>query len=336
MKDISGSDAVGVLKFYKETNRFSARDFEDSLSKKFIGDDGNIMPEYSQFHSNCPVCNAKIEKSTLAFKKQGYKHWHCQSCESLFTNPSLNNKTIHREVYGTTPYPFLESVNSSLQIQFDKKRFTKALKKLQEKGMEFENKGVLDFGTGTGYFLESCKDFGFKTLLGNDLLNSAVSIANNKYKLENVFLKDGLCDFDRITDEIGLISMWEFIDHINKPFLFLNKLLKRVHSGTYIIISMRNSDSLAAKILQEKCNMFLGHAHFNFWSNKAVEKLIDRPDLELIERYQYISEREVICNYLNYCAPYSTSDNNFDLIPSSEEIINKNQAYKHVIILQKK
>ena len=115
----------------------------------------------------------------------------------------------------------------------------------------------------------------------------------------------------------------------------MDKLLKKINIGTYIIVSVRNSDSIAAKVLHEKCNMFLGHAHYNFWSNKAVNKLIKRPNLKLLDNYQYISEREVVCNYLNYASPYSSSNNNSDLIPSSEEILKSKQGYKHVVILQK-
>lgn len=335
MKDLSGSDSIGVSKFYKETNRFSARDFEDSLSKKFINKKGSIKQKYFKKHTKCPICNTSIDQSILAFDKQGYKHWLCKSCESLYTNPTLKDETIKNEVYGTTPYPFIDSVNNPIQLEFDRKRFSKALTILEKDGMKFDENGVLDFGSGSGSFLKICKDFGFENLLGNDILHSAVSMANSKNNLNEVLLKDGLNDLDRITPEIGLVSLWEFLDHINEPQLFLEKLLKKISLGTYIIVSVRNSDSIAAKVLQEKCNMFLGHAHYNFWSNKAINQLIKRPNLKLLDNYQYISEREVVCNYLNYASPYSSSNNNSDLIPSSEEILKSKQGYKHVVILQK-
>lgn len=335
MKDLSGSDSIGVSKFYEETNRFSARDFEDSLSNKFINKKGNIKQKYSKKHTNCPICKKSIDESILAFTKGGYRHWRCNSCESLYTNPTIKDEIITNEVYGTTSYPFLDSVNSPLQLEFDRRRFSKALTIIKKDGMKFDKNGVLDFGSGSGSFLKTCKDFGFEKLLGNDLLNSAIFTANNKYNLPEVLLKDGLNDIDRITSEIGLISLWEFLDHINEPKIFLDKLLKKINLGTYIIISVRNSDSIAAKVLQEKCNMFLGHAHYNFWSNKAIKQLISRSSLKLIDNYQYISERDVVCNYLNYASPYSSSNNNSDWIPSSDEILKSKQGYKHVVILQK-
>ena len=335
MKDLSGSDLIGVSKFYEETNRFSARDFEDSLSKKFISKNGSIKQKYSKKHTKCPVCNNPTDQSILAFNKKGYNHWRCKSCESLYTNPTIKDEIIINQVYGNTPYPFLDSVNSPTQLDFDRKRFSKSLKILKKDGMKFNKNAVFDFGSGSGTFLNVCKDFGFEKLLGNDVLSSAVSMANDKYNLSEVLLKDGLHDLDRITPEIGLVSIWEFLDHINEPKIFLDKLLKKINLGTYIIVSVRNSDSIAAKVLQEKCNMFLGHAHFNFWSNKAIKQLISRSSLKLIDNYQYISERDVVCNYLNYASPYSSSNNNSDWIPSADEILKSKQGYKHVVILQK-
>lgn len=335
MKDLSGSDSVGVLKFYDETNRFSARDFEDSLSKKFINKKGSIKKKYSKKHTKCPICNKSTDESILVFNKKGYRHWRCKSCESLYTNPTIKDETIRNEVYGNTPYPFIDSVNSPLQLEFDRKRFSKSLSILKKDGMEFTGNTVLDFGSGSGSFLKTCKNFGFEKLLGNDLLSSAVKKANDEYNLSEVLLKDGLQDFDRVSSKVGLISLWEFLDSINEPYLFLQKLIQKSQEGTYFIVSVRNSDSIAAKVLQDKCNMFLGHAHFNFWSNKSIKNLINRPDLRVIDNYQYISEREVVCNYLNYAPPYSSSNNDSDLIPSSEEILKSKQGYKHVVILQK-
>ena len=36
MKELSGSDSMGLKNFYIETNRFSAREFEDNLSLSFL------------------------------------------------------------------------------------------------------------------------------------------------------------------------------------------------------------------------------------------------------------------------------------------------------------
>lgn len=332
----SGSDTLGVSKFYTQTNRFSAREYEDWLSKKFIGSEGFINAKFAQTHESCPVCNESLTQSIRIFSKEGYLHWRCETCESIYTNPSLKDEIIRNDVYGRTNYPFLESVNSPTQLEFDRLRFSIALDKLIKSGMTFNQRGVIDFGCGSGFFLNLCRELGFKYLIGNDLLHQAVELANGQYDLNEVLLKDGLDDLERIDKDVSLVSLWEFLDHINEPKLFLDKLFNTIISGTYVIISVRNADSLAAKVLRAQCNMFLGHAHFNFWSNKTIDSISSIYHCEIVDSYQYISEREAVCNFLNYQNPYTGIGQELVWIPSKDSILKDRMGYKHVLILKKK
>jgi 2-polyprenyl-3-methyl-5-hydroxy-6-metoxy-1,4-benzoquinol methylase len=324
-----------MSEFFAQTNRFSARDYEDWLSKKFISSEGFIKGKFAKEHKICPVCHESLTVSNRIFVKDGYVHWRCESCESIYTNPSLKDEVVRDNVYGKTNYPFLESVNSPLQLEFDKLRFSIALDKLIKSGMLVNHKGVIDFGCGSGFFLSLCRELGFKDLFGNDLLHQAVELAHDLYSLNQVLVKDGLDDLERIDKNVSLVTLWEFLDHINEPKLFLDKLFSTISSGTYVIISVRNADSLAARVLRDQCNMFLGHAHFNFWSNKTIDSISQEFDLEVIDSYQYISEKEAVCNFLNYQNPYEGENNDLSWIPSVEDIINLRLGYKHVLILKK-
>lgn len=334
--NFSGADHEGVAKFYKDTNRFKAREYEEWLSKKFIDHNDRIKSEWVFEHTECPVCNSDLSYSRILFKKSGYIHWRCENCESLYTNPSLNNEAILTEVYGHTAYPFLDIVNSKNQINFDKNKFKEALETIINDGLVPQNSSVFDFGCGSGVFLHLCKEYGFKDQFGNDVLKEAVKFARNNYNLQNVLCEDATRDLNRLNSEIKIIALWELLDHLNEPTKLLNELISKISRGCYIIISVRNADSLAAKILRDKCNMFLGHAHFNFWSNKAINNLINNNTFTTVDYYQYISERDVICNYVNYQEPYASAANELDWLPSKEEILNKRLGYKHVLILKKK
>jgi 2-polyprenyl-3-methyl-5-hydroxy-6-metoxy-1,4-benzoquinol methylase len=334
--NISGSDALGLSEFYTQTNRFSAREYEDWLSKKFISPEGLIKDKFVKAHEVCPVCHVSLTRSNRIFIKEGYVHWRCENCESIYTNPSLKDEVIRDDVYGKTIYPFLESVNSPTQIEFDRLRFSRALDKLIISGMSVNQKGVMDFGCGSGFFLSLCRELGFKDLFGNDLLHQAVELAHGLHSLNQVSLKDGLDDLNRIDENVSLVALWEFLDHINEPKLFMDKLFSSISSGTYVIISVRNADSLAARILRAQCNMFLGHAHFNFWSNKTVDSISSNYHCETVDSYQYISEREVVCNFLNYQNSYTGNGQELDWMPSKDDILKQRMGYKHVLLLRKK
>ena len=168
------------------------------------------------------------------------------------------------------------------------------------------------------------------------MLQIAVESANEVFGLEGVLLKDGIEDLDRIDGNISLVALWEFLDHINEPKAFLDKLFNKISTGTYVIISVRNADSLAARVLRDRCNMFLGHAHFNFWSNKAIDMVSNTYNCETLDSYQYVSEREAVCNYLNYQNPYAGVGQDLAWIPSIDVILKERMGYKHVLILKKK
>ena len=78
----------------------------------------------------------------------------------------------------------------------------------------------MDFGCGSGLFLSLCREFGFENLKGNDLLNKCIESARINYELDNVKLTDGYLDINRINNKTKLVSMWEFLDHINEPIIF--------------------------------------------------------------------------------------------------------------------
>lgn len=333
MKDFSGSDSIGIKKFYKDTGRFSARNFEDKLSLSFIKNN-KIKSNLAFNHKKCPLCLSSLNNSRLDFIKSGYQHWVCNSCEGIYTNPSLNIQTIKNKVYGKTYYPFFDSVNSKSQISFDLKRFKKALEKIKFNELD-ANSSVIDFGCGSGLFLKLCRDYGFKKLLGNDLLYQCPEYARVNFKLNNIKLIDGFLDICRVDKNTKLVSMWEYLDHINEPYVFLKKLINKISSGAYIIISVRNVGSLAARVMKEKCNMFLGHAHFNFWSLKNIKLIVKQFNLNIVDQYQYISEREAIKNYLNYKSIYNSKSDELDWLPSEKEIFRNNLGYKHVVILKK-
>lgn len=333
MKEISGSDTIGVKKFYTETKRLDARKFEDDLTLKFIEDD-EVKIKNAFNHKKCPLCGSNLSNSTYQFKKNGFKHWMCDDCGGIYTNPSIDSKTIEYQVYGETLYPFLDSVNSSVQVNFDTKRFKQALDRLVSLGCETHG-NVMDFGCGSGLFLNICREYGFKVLMGNDLLRRAIDLSRNVYGLDETRYINGYEDICRVDSNTKLIALWEFLDHINEPQIFLDKLIQRLEVGTFLIISVRNSKSLAARVMRDKCNMFLGHAHFNFWSIDTLNIISEKFNLQILDSYQYISEREAVKNFLNYQSIYNSVSEELSWLPSEDQIFEHNLGYKHVAILQK-
>lgn len=331
--NFSGSDEQGVANFYTQTNRFTAREWEDNKALSFINSEsGQIFSEKSYAHTGCPFCNS--EKVTYIFKKQNYFHWRCESCNFLFVNPSLRQDIINNEVYGTTEYPFFDSVNSDNQKKFDFKRFSSVIELLEKSLLKTES--IYDGGCGSGYFLSLLKEKGFTNLYGSDVLLRAVNYAHSVYGLSKVAYADLYNDITSNTNEFSAITLWELLDHVVEPIKYLEACLRKLKKGGYLIISVRNGYSLAARIMQEHCNMFLGYAHTNFWSEPHFKTLENKYLLDLLDLKTYISERDAVINYLNFKSPYNSSSENLDFIPDQDYILNNNLGYKFIGVFQKK
>lgn len=327
----SGSDKLGVADFYKKTNRIGAREFEDNKALSFINPNTlEIEEELAYNHKFCPLCSAK--ESVEIFNKDGYHHHKCSSCSLIFVNPCLKQGTILERVYGTTEYPFFDSVNSESQRQFDKIRFDGVIDYLTKNFPE--KKSIYDIGCGSGYFLQLCKENGFDKVGGIDSLEKAKTYASEVLNLENITYGD-YSDLDNINEKYDVVAMWELLDHVVLPNELLKIASKMLNPNGIMIISVRNGFSLAARVLRENCNMFLGYAHTNFWNVESFNLVCKEHNLDLLQLKTYISELSAVNNYLQYENPYTSMTDLLNFLPSQQEIIDNLYGYKFIAVLQK-
>lgn len=327
----SGSDKLGVARFYKKTGRIEARKFEDNKALSFLDlKTYEIKEELQHIHLCCPLCG-NIDFIEI-FNKDGYHHQRCITCNFIFVNPCLSQDAIINGVYGTTEYPFFESVNSDSQREFDKIRFESVIKYITENFPE--KKSIYDIGCGSGYFLQLCRENGFDSVGGIDALKKAQVYAVEALQLENVEYGD-FRDLKNKTEKYDVVSMWELLDHVVEPRELLKIASNLLKPGGLMIISVRNGFSLAARILRDRCNMFLGYAHTNFWNVDTFDLICKDYNLSSLQLKTYISELAVINNYLQYEDPYSSKTEILDFLPSQEEIIDNLYGYKFIAILQK-
>lgn len=327
----SGSDIIGVANFYNETNRFNARKFEDKKALSFINpDSGEIDPEFAYTHQFCPLC--KETNSILLFTKHGYKHWKCNGCNLIYVNPCIKQEVILEKVYGKSVYPFFDSVNSESQKKFDKLRFEKTLRYINSNYND--KKSILDIGCGSGFFLKLALENGFNKIAGVDALAESVEYAKKVFELDNIFYGDYHLLRD-LKDKFDVISIWELLDHVVHPLELIEIATNLLSENGILVISVRNGYSLAARILRENCNMFLGYAHTNFWNKYSFKIICDNYGFQLKEISTYISELSVINNYLEYESPYSGTSELLSILPTEKIVLNELLGYKFITVLQK-
>ena len=84
----------------------------------------------------------------------------------------------------------------------------------------------------------------------------------------------------------------------------LKQIYQLIKPNGILAILVPNIDSLAVRIMHEKCVTFSGDTHINFFNNKTLTKIQEMNGFEVLESETVFSEVNTIKNYLNYSDAY--------------------------------
>lgn len=272
---------------------------------------------------SCPVC--KEDNSIKVFSKEGGEYVKCLTCDMIYINPVFTDSAI------THYYQTNHSVQSEIVENADEfyiNLYNQGLTTIET----FSNKGdILDIGCSSGVFLDSAKKRGWKSN-GVELNRQEYEFAKNKnHTVHNALLET--INFDKKFDAI---TMWDVFEHIKDGEFYLNTMKELLTKNGVIFLQIPSSDSLAAKILQEKCNMFDGLEHVNIYGVNTISRLAQQCGLKILHMRSVISEIGVINNYLNYEHPYLGNTTNKTFIPNlidEKELHDKLLGYKLQVTL---
>ena len=118
----------------------------------------------------------------------------------------------------------------------------------------------------------------------------------------------------KIKEKFDVITFWDCFEHIKNSKKTLQSIKKLLNKNGLVFFQVPNSDSFAARVLRDKCNMFDPIEHVNLFNVKSFKKLISNSDFKLCSLRSVIDELHVTNNYLNYLDPYYGNNKNFTKI----------------------
>ena len=195
------------------------------------------------------------------------------------------------EILKTHPQPSLEKLPSYYESEdyishTDSKRtlFEKAYHLVKTNALKSKvnliskliaQKGtVLDIGSGTGDFLMTAKNSGWK-IKGIEPNSKAKQIAVSK----GVVFEDAL---ENIADNsIDVITMWHVLEHVPNLEEQFSQLKRIVKPNVYIVIAVPNYKSFDAKYYKSFWAAYDVPRHLWHFSKTAIQKLSSDFDLQL-------------------------------------------------------
>jgi len=273
---------------------------------------------------NCPVC--QNNDYLKIFTKEGGVYVKCRVCTMVYLNPIFTDSAL------TSYYMNNHAIQSDIvenDQEFYLSIYNNGLKSIENQ-ISRKNK-VLDIGCSSGVFLDLAKKNNWSTS-GIELNSVEAKYAQEKgHEVYNDLLEN-----ISFNTEFDAITMWDVFEHLTDGEFYLNLMKRLLTKNGIIFLQIPTSDSLAAKILREKCNMFDGLEHVNLYGVKTINLLANKCGLKVIDIQTVISEIGVINNYLNYEDPYLGDTQNKTAIPNvldEAEIHKTLQGYKLQVVL---
>ena len=293
-----GSLVLGSKKFQKKTKRWKVT----LLQKKFIYDNF-VDKKKLELKKNivtsrkCPSCNQN--NSFLFIEKDFFKYLKCINCDLIYVSPLIKEKKLI-SMYKNSAYSnsWGKILSNKIEFNFNQNKFNQLLKEINK----FKKKKgkILDVGSATGQFLDTCRTDGWETS-GIELNDYERKISQKKGHI--VFDKKIEADY-LPNNHFDVVSILEVLEHVYSPVKVVKSINRILKKNGILVIIVPNVESLAANIMQSRCNMFLGMSHINMFSPFTLKNFIEKFSFQEIFKKTITSELSVINNYLNMQDPY--------------------------------
>lgn len=230
----------------------------------------------------CPICEQDRFSDHLIctdhfLTKQIFTITKCNACSFLFTNPRpLENNLAN--YYKSDEYISHSDKAKNLTDKIYKlaRHFTMS-KKLKIVNSMTTTKSILDFGCGTGDFLITCKNNGWK-ISGLEPEDSARKIAVDKTQ-ESIY-----SSIDQLSSisKVNIITLWHVLEHIPNLNLSLSILKEKLDTNGKLLIAVPNHKSFDAKLYKEYWAAYDVPRHLYHFSFETMKLLLKKHGLKII------------------------------------------------------
>ena len=232
------------------------------------------MPKFNV--TQCPVCDNSGFSSFLICKDyfvsgEEFKLKECKNCGFKITENIQDEENIG-SYYQSEEYISHSNTSKGIvnSIYHNVRKYMLGRKRrLVEKACGIRKGNILDIGTGTAYFLNEMKEYGWN-VLGTEKSEDARAFAKQEFGLDNLPTEE-LFNLNHKT--FDAITLWHVLEHIHdlgKNMDTLNRVLK---DDGRLIIAVPNHDSYDAKHYKEYWAAYDVPRHIWHFAPKQMKRL---------------------------------------------------------------
>jgi SAM-dependent methyltransferase len=226
-------------------------------------------PECQSFA--CLVCGGHSRQSRLPGL------FACEQCGFVSADLSIPDEELAR-LYGQNYFQGGEYGNYLDDEAALKLNFRHRISDLQQIVPSFERCSVFEIGCAYGFFLELVAPC-VEHAAGIDISESAVRYAR---EVRGVDAQSGNYLTTRIPRSVDIIVMWDTIEHLKRPDLFIAKAAHDLAAGGHLAFTTGDIGSFNARLRGRRWRMIHPPTHLHYFSVPTVSRLLERNGFEVV------------------------------------------------------
>ena len=215
--------------------------------------------------STCLVCGAPYRPSRLAGLVE------CDKCGFVSANADLSDAEMEA-LYSKDYFHGGEYLDYGEEEKSLRENFRARIATLRKVAPDLAARDLFEIGCAYGFFLDEVGNV-VRAASGIDVSEHAVTHAREVLRVDARQGDYLNIDFPR---KFGVIVMWDTIEHLQRPDLFVAKASHDLQQGGLLALTTGDIDSLNARLRGSKWRMIHPPTHLHYFSVRSIKHLLDR------------------------------------------------------------
>jgi 2-polyprenyl-3-methyl-5-hydroxy-6-metoxy-1,4-benzoquinol methylase len=234
--------------------------------------------------TNCPLCKSGLflnhtEVKDYSISKEKFLLCKCSTCKLIFTNPRPKQEDIGPYYESANYISHQDNSNSIVNKIYKAVRFFTLKRKVSWINKYSEKKGtLLDFGCGTGHFLEEAKKSGWSTF-GVEPNETARLQAQQKSLSVTTKIEEL-----EPNQKYSVITLFHVLEHVHELHKTTKKLIRILDNGGKLLIAVPNYQAYDATYYGNYWASLDVPRHLYHFTQESMQHLADTFGLELISQ----------------------------------------------------
>lgn len=226
--------------------------------------------------TNCILCNNN--SFVKLFTKDRWDIVRCDNCNLTFVNPLPTEPEIEAFYNNYANESSEERISKYLQDKRSRLRKNRRKLKLLEKIQGGKGR-ILDIGCGLGLFVKNASDVGW-IAYGVDFDRDLVEYGKKTF---NINLHCGMLEKAKFPSEyFNVITMFNLLDHIREPVVFLKEVGRILKRGGIIYLNVHDVMGWKAQRYGKQWGAYCPPGHLYYYSYETLRKLLSKTGLRFL------------------------------------------------------